>query len=516
MYEKEDVGLITNDEVEKKSVCSPKLLSLIILSIILVSLVIALIASLIIIFLVKPQGYLPNSVQIQKVMNHLKAFEDIAFKHPKKSRSVVNAYNQSAEYVIQQLQQKTTCQITKQHFKVPVFDQLDLPKLSINSPYQYAFQHGVDFQQLRYGGSGNYNFTADLQYISAPGCDISDFSQSKDKIVLMELKTNPCDLIIQALNAEKSGAKAILFFNGITRTSLGFNRVRFVNWTETGESSQLIQFPAFSASYSIGKLLTTLSNVSLNLYSNSVVDVVPTFNIICDAGNPDKDVVVAGAHLDSVPEGPGLNDNGSGSAALLEIVIQYFQTKIKPNSAVRFCWWGAEEIGLLGARYYVRDLSINNPEGLKKIAAYMNFDMLGSPNYVSGVFQGDSSMNPIIREPSNKITDTFLTYFNSTSNPFSRAEMIAGSDFVPFVDASIPSGGLQTGASSLKNMDERTIFKGFANAAYDPCYHLSCDTIENINQKAIEIHAKAAAHVIQDLTTKDDVRKFLNQKSLKL
>lgn len=510
--ESEERGLLTNEETERKTIFSAKYISLILLSIILISLVVLLIVSLVVIFLVKPQGYLPNSVQIQNVMKHLKSFEEIAFKHPKKSRSVENAYNQSAEYVISQLKEKTDCKISIQHFKVPISEDLEAPKLSFVSPYNYPFQHKVDFQQLRYGGNGKYEFQANLQYVSASGCDISHFSESKDKIVLMELKTNPCDLIIQALNAEKSGAKAILYFNGPTRSALAWNRVRFVNWTETGESSQLLQIPALSTSYSVGKLLTTLSNVTLSLYSNTRVAVVPTYNIICDAGDPEKDVVVAGAHLDSVPEGPGLNDNGSGSASLLEIVIQYFQTKVKPNSAVRFCWWGAEEIGLLGARHYVRDLSINNPNALKKIVAYLNFDMLGSPNYVSGVFNGQSSINPIIRPSSNKISDLFLTFFNATSNPFSRADMIAGSDFVPFVDASIASGGLQTGASSLKDMTERSQFKGFANAAYDPCYHQPCDTVENLNQKAIEIHSKAAAHVIQELSTKPDIRQFLYEK----
>ena len=70
-----------------------------------------------------------------------------------------------------------------------------------------------------------------------------------------------------------------------------------------------------------------------------------------DRSGNDDNVVMAGAHLDSVQDGPGINDNGTGSAALLETAIQ--MAKVKPNNTVRFAWWGAEESGLLGSEHYV-------------------------------------------------------------------------------------------------------------------------------------------------------------------
>ena len=98
------------------------------------------------------------------------------------------------------------------------------------------------------------------------------------------------------------------------------------------------------------------------------------------AGTNTDNVVMAGAHLDSVDAGPGINDNGSGSAALLETALQ--MAKVKPVNTVRFAWWAAEEAGLLGSAAYVDGLSQAEKD---KIALYMNYDMVGSPN---GILDG--------------------------------------------------------------------------------------------------------------------------------
>ena len=121
---------------------------------------------------------------------------------------------------------------------------------------------------------------------------------------------------------------------------------------------------------------------------------------------------MAGAHLDSVQDGPGINDNGTGSAALLETAIQ--MAKVKPNNTVRFAWWGAEEEGLLGSEYYVGELS---DEQADDIALYLNFDMIGSPNYIFGVYDGDNSSGTahrgFIPEGSAAIEDVFEGFYDS-------------------------------------------------------------------------------------------------------
>ena len=141
----------------------------------------------------------------------------------------------------------------------------------------------------------------------------------------------------------------------------------------------------------------TTSATGENLYSTPGATVTVTvdyttetrtaYNVLAEteSGN-DANTVMAGAHLDSVQDGAGINDNGTGSAALLETAIQ--MSKTKPNNTVRFAWWGAEEEGLLGSEYYVANLT---EEQAADISLYLNFDMIGSPNYFFGVYDGDNS-----------------------------------------------------------------------------------------------------------------------------
>jgi len=138
--------------------------------------------------------------------------------------------------------------------------------------------------------------------------------------------------------------------------------------------------------------------------------------------------------------------------------------------------------------------------------------MLGSPNYILGVYDGSFATNDQIRDQSLKITNTFIEHFTSSGNPYQKSPLISGSDFVPFVDAGIPSGGLFTGAGSLKSAEERTKFGGFPLAAYDTCYHQPCDSFENISPIAIEIHAKAAAYTIEKLGSIQNIEDYLKPK----
>jgi Zn-dependent M28 family amino/carboxypeptidase len=356
-----------------------------------------------------------------------------------------------------------------------------------------------------------------VNHVNASGCEASHFVGSNDKIVLLEIKNAGCENIQRALLAEKAGAKALLFYNGFQSTALSFMRVRHTDWRESGEFSELLKIPAFSTSFSTFQMIISANKdtneVILTLESNSIVKIHETFNILCDIpGKSSSDVIVAGAHLDSVPEGPGLNDDASGSSVLLDIAVQYFKYGIKSHNSIRLAWWGAEEIGLLGSRFYVRDLKETKPEEFKKLQAYFNFDMLGSPNYILGVYDGSFATNENVRTQSKKITTIFTEHFNYTLNPYELKPLISGSDFVPFIEAGIPSGGLFTGAATIKTAEERTKFGGFALATHDPCYHLECDSIENISPVSMEIHAKAAAYIIERFGSIANVKDFLNQK----
>jgi Zn-dependent M28 family amino/carboxypeptidase len=214
-----------------------------------------------------------------------------------------------------------------------------------------------------------------------------------------------------------------------------------------------------------------------------------------------------GAHLDSVPNGPEIQDNGSGSAAILEVALELadeFGVNEDDDenegddddgddddglrNAVRFAWWGAEEAGLVGSIHYVGGLG---PEELSRIALYLNFDMIGSPNFVRFVYDGDT-----LPPGSTPIEQVFEAYFADQSLPTEEINIGARSDHFAFAASGIPVGGLFTGAEVLKTPEQAAIYGGAAGEPYDLCYHLACDTYDNISLEALDQNSDAIAHAV--------------------
>jgi Zn-dependent M28 family amino/carboxypeptidase len=216
-------------------------------------------------------------------------------------------------------------------------------------------------------------------------------------------------------------------------------------------------------------------------------------NVLADTptGRADRTVVV-GAHLDSVDAGPGVNDNGSGTAAILEVAKQMAALRVQPTNRVRFAFWGAEEFGLLGAEHYLANL----PKAeLKNLMLNLNFDMVGSPNYVRFVYDGDGSATGT-KGPSGSgnIERVFLDYFASQGLPTAPTAFDGRSDYGPFIDRGIPAGGLFTGAEGIKSAAEAAVYGGTAGVAYDPCYHEACDIYPtNVNSTVLDQMADAIA-----------------------
>ena len=172
--------------------------------------------------------------------------------------------------------------------------------------------------------------------------------------------------------------------------------------------------------------------------------------------------------------------------------------KNKPQNTVRLAWWGAEEAGLLGSRAYVDGLSQAERD---RIALYLNFDMVASPNYIFMVYDGDESGFPApagvpIPEGSVQIEDLFESYYTRAGEPYDDAQFSGRSDYQAFILAGIPAGGLFTGAEGVKTAEQAAIWGGTAGAQYDPCYHLACDTIANIDEHALDVNIDAIAFAV--------------------
>jgi aminopeptidase S len=212
------------------------------------------------------------------------------------------------------------------------------------------------------------------------------------------------------------------------------------------------------------------------------------YNLIADwPGGDTGQVVMAGSHLDSVSSGPGINDNGSGSAAVLETALAVSRANLQPTKHLRFAWWGAEELGLVGSRYYVNSLSTGDRS---RISGYLNFDMIGSPNPGYFVYDDDPA-----------IEKTFQAYFTGLGVPTEiETEGDGRSDHAPFKSAGVPVGGLFTGASRAKTAAQVTKWGGTAGLAFDRCYHSSCDTTTNINDTALDRNSDAIAYAVWELS----------------
>ena len=168
--------------------------------------------------------------------------------------------------------------------------------------------------------------------------------------------------------------------------------------------------------------------------------------------------------------------------------------KFNVKNAVRFAWWSAEEFGLLGSEHYVQELT---PEEDKKIRLYVNFDMIASPNYILGVYDGDGSAFNLSGPPGSAEVEHFLEgFFQENDVPSVPTEFSGRSDYGPFLAKNIPAGGLFTGAEVNKTAEEAALFGGEAGVAYDVNYHKVGDTFDNLNFEAFEINAKAIAAVV--------------------
>lgn len=213
-------------------------------------------------------------------------------------------------------------------------------------------------------------------------------------------------------------------------------------------------------------------------------------------GSPDH-VVVVGAHLDSVKEGPGIVDNGSGVAALLEIAKRLGPSAALRN-AVRFAFFGSEEDGSQGSKAYVRGLST---EELGKILLYLNVDMIASPNggYFAqgGVGDDRSASGP---PGSATVAGVLAGQLKQTGVEPQIIEFV-GDDESAFVEAGIPSGGAENGDRKRKSEPQAQAWGGLADERYDPCYHRSCDRLDNVNQVVLSHYLDAIAGTVAHFAT---------------
>jgi Zn-dependent M28 family amino/carboxypeptidase len=259
------------------------------------------------------------------------------------------------------------------------------------------------------------------------------------------------------------------------------------------------KIPVVSITKAKGELLRAAPGEA-TLRLDAGVRVEKTRNVITQTKTGSTaDVVMVGAHLDSVSEGPGINDNGSGVAAVLETALQLGPSAAVQN-AVRFGFWGAEELGLRGSNNYVESRSVDQ---LKDIALYLNFDMLASPNPGYFSYDGDQSVppnpgdaNPRVPEGSAGIERSFVAYLKDAGEMAQDTSFDGRSDYDAFSLAGVPAGGLFSGAEEKMSEHQAELWDGRAGEPFDPNYHKKTDTLDHIDASALQVNGAGVAYVV--------------------
>lgn len=463
-----------------------------------------------------------DGLMVDRAATHLQAFQDIATANGNNRASSTPGYDASLDYV-KGLLDEAGYDTTIDPFEFDYFEELSDPTFGQDggdeAPRTFVEAETdtlatADFATMSFSGSGTLD-GAPLQAVdlaisgneadSTSGCETEDFASfTPGNVALMQ--RGACAFATKVENAFTAGAVGAIVFNqgnGEDREDVFFGTL---GGPVDGDGDGEPDGPAFSASYDVGVSLAnddaSGDDVTVDMVTDTLIERRESANLLAETpgGDPDN-VVMAGAHLDSVTEGPGIQDNGTGSAAILEVALQLARSEAPVENKLRFAWWGAEENGLVGSTDYVLtelvtdDGSQFNAEG-EKVALYLNFDMIGSPNFARFIYDGDGDAFGIGDAGSGVIEQGFAEFFDSVDLAHEPTEFSGRSDYFAFQAYGMPTGGLFTGAEGVKTPAQVDLYGGVAGEAYDRCYHQACDTYANVNFVVFEEMLAAVGHEV--------------------
>jgi Zn-dependent M28 family amino/carboxypeptidase len=435
-------------------------------------------------------------VRLSEVRAHQAALQAIADENDGNRFSGFPGYDASVDYVVERLE-AAGYDPEVQEFDYLAFEVVGPSALQQVAPNSITYVEGTDFGAITQSDPGDVtaavtpvDLSLGLGNTSTSGCETADWAGfPAGNIALLQRGT--CTFEIKAENAAAAGAVGIVIMNQGNTAAEDRNNIPAVTLTANNTSG----IPVLGVTYALGVTLSQTPGLRMRVFANTLRQMLPTANVIAEKPGANEDnVVMAGAHLDSVLAGPGINDNGSGSAAILEVAEQLANTNTQ--NTLRFAWWGAEESGLVGSTNYVNGLSQAEKD---RIALYLNFDMVGSPNYIFMTQDADQSSftAPVPVPPGSvQIEDLFESFYTLRGEPYDDAAFDGRSDYQAFIVNGIPAGGLFTGAEVPKTAEQQAIWGGTVGEQFDPCYHEACDTFANNNNHALAVNADAIAFAI--------------------
>lgn len=426
---------------------------------------------------------LRNKVTADAMMRHLSKLQDIANANNGTRAVGTPGYDATVDYVVTTLRDNGF-DVQTPEFSARVFHS-DKPVLTVGG--KPVESHPLDFS----GPTPQDGVSGPLVAAPAgsdPGCAASDYGSLPVQGAVVLVDRGTCPFAQKQDAAAKRGAVAMIVADNVDEEHMG----------GTLGADTDVKIPVVSVTKSVGVQLRAQPGPTV-LKLNANVQSFKARNVIAQTKTGSgHNVVMAGAHMDSVPAGPGINDNGSGVAAVLETAVQIGNSP-KTQNAVRFGFWGAEELGLIGSRNYVESLDL---PGLKDIALYLNFDMLASPNPGYFTYDGDQSLpaesrgQPVVPEGSAGIERSLVAYLKSAGKTAQDTEFDGRSDYDGFTLAGVPAGGLFSGAEGKKSGEQAKLWGGNADQPFDPNYHQSTDTLEHIDRTALGINGGGVAYAV--------------------
>lgn len=421
--------------------------------------------------------------------NHLKVLQSIADYNNGTRVAGSKGHVQSAQYV-EAVMRAAGYKVTKNEFDF-VYVETITEKLTVNG----AAGRDVPIKLMTYTASGPQDgITA--QVAVAPvdadgtnGCEPGDFAAGAFTGKIALVKRGGCTFAVKQANAAAAGAAGAIIYNNTAGALNGTLGDPAAGKVPTGGVSQA-EGEKLAAEAAAGPVEVTLDIREFR-------EKRKTYNVIAETrGGDENNTVFLGSHLDSVSAGPGINDNGSGSAGILQVAQRLASSQTKIKNKVKFAWWSAEEFGLLGSEAYVGGLTDAQK---KQIKLYLNFDMIASPNAAYFVYDGDNSdgvgagPGP---EGSAQLEKGITDFLDARNIPHEGSDFTGRSDYGPFIEAGIASGGTDTGAEGIKTQAQAAKFGGQAGVAYDVNYHGKGDTLANIDQKALDINVDVIANAV--------------------
>jgi hypothetical protein len=391
----------------------------------------------------------PPEITRAELEQHLSALQEIADEHGGTRAAGTPGDRASVDYVARRLRE-ARWRVQLQPLRFPYFA---LRRASLNIAGR-RLRRARDFEVLSYSGSGRAN--GRLRRLLA-GCAAEEYVGLGARDVPL-VSRGQCFFRMKAINAQAAGARALVVIDESP--------------TRRGVPSGTLAGPGVRIPVVFVSSEFVRDGAEVRVAVDAVSERRVTHNVIAETPGGEGRVVMAGAHLDSVRGGPGINDNGSGAATLIEAAEAIGPGP--PGARVRLAFWGAEELGLLGSRRYVRSL---DREARRRIRAYVNLDMVGSPNAVPELYaDGNARVGRVLRR--------------AAGSSLGRVAAGRSSDHAPFAAAGVPVNGLYTGSTE----------PGPGGRPRDPCYHLACDTLDNVNRPVLLGMARAAAEALRDIS----------------